>query len=73
LKVAAVSGLVVTAVAMVFTLLPIVDVANKWTFAEKVAGTSLVLNLVGVAIYWNGTRRKVGVSEVGGISSGLVG
>jgi hypothetical protein len=42
---------------MVFILLPIVDVASKWEFAAKVAGTGLVLNLVGVAVYWNGTRR----------------
>jgi amino acid transporter len=57
LKAAAVSGFVVTAVAMVFILLPIVDVASKWEFAAKVAGTGLVLNLVGVAVYWNGVRR----------------
>ena len=57
LKAAAVSGFVVTAVALVFILLPIVDVASKWEFAAKVAGTGLVLNLVGVAVYWNGVRR----------------
>jgi amino acid transporter len=58
LKLAAVSGLVVTAISMAFLLLPIVDVASKWQFAAKVAGTGLVLNLVGLAIYWNGTRRS---------------
>lgn len=57
LKVASVSGLVVTAMAMCFLVMPIVDVASKWLFAAKVVGTSLVLNLVGVAIYRNGTRR----------------
>jgi amino acid transporter len=58
LKLGAVSGLAVTAVAMGFNLLPIVDVASKWGFAAKVAGVSLALNLVGAAIYRNGTRRR---------------
>jgi len=57
LKAAAGSGLAVTALAMAFLVLPIVDVASKWNFAIKVAGASLVMNAVGVAIYWNGTRR----------------
>lgn len=58
LKVASVSGLVVTLLAMGFNLMPIVDVASRWIFAAKVMGTSLVLNAIGVAIYWNGTRRR---------------
>ncbi|MGA1983214.1 MAG: APC family permease [Acidobacteriaceae bacterium] len=57
LKVASVSGLAVTLLAMGFNLLPIVDVTSRWMFAAKVMGTSLLLNAVGVAIYWNGTRR----------------
>jgi amino acid transporter len=57
LRVASVSGVVVTLMAMGFLVLPIVDVASKGVFAAKVVVTSLVLNLVGVAIYWNGTRR----------------
>lgn len=56
LKVGAVSGFAVTALAMVFIVVPIVDVASKWEFAAKVVGTGLVLNLVGVALYWNGAR-----------------
>jgi amino acid transporter len=59
LKVAAVSGLAVTTLAMGFTLLPLVDVANKWVFGAKVLVSSLVLNAIGMAIYWNGTRRKI--------------
>lgn len=57
LKAASVSGLVVTLLAMGFNLLPIVDVASRGMFAAKVMGTALVLNAIGVAIYWNGTRR----------------
>jgi glutamate:GABA antiporter len=62
LQVGAVSGLTVTLVAMFFNLRPIVDVASTWVFGAKVAGASLVLNLVGVAIYWNGTRSRAGAS-----------
>jgi amino acid transporter len=58
LKVAAVSGLAVTLLAMGFLVLPIVEVASKGLFAAKVAGTALVLNLAGVAIYRNGARRR---------------
>jgi amino acid transporter len=57
LKLAAVSGLVVSLLAMGFMLMPIVDVSSKAAFAAKVVGTSLVLNLAGLAIYWNGARR----------------
>jgi amino acid transporter len=58
LKLAAVSGLAVTTLALGFNLLPIVDVKNSWAFGAKVAGTSLVLNLVGVGIYMWGTRVR---------------
>jgi amino acid transporter len=61
LKLGAVSGLAVTLLAMAFNLLPIVDVANRLAFAAKVAGVALTLNLIGGAIYWNGTRRSRGV------------
>jgi amino acid transporter len=57
MKVAAVSGLVVTLLAMGFLVLPIVGVASKWLFAAKVALPALVLNLAGIAIYRSGTRR----------------
>ena len=57
LKLAAISGLVVSLLAMGFMLMPIVDVASKAAFAAKVVGTSLVLNLIGLAIYWQGARR----------------
>jgi amino acid transporter len=58
LKLAAVSGFAVTALSMCFNVVPIVDVASKWVFGGKVAVTALLLNLVGVGLYWNGTREK---------------
>ena len=57
LKLAAASGLGVTLLAMAFLVMPIVDVVSKGLFAAKVIGTALVVNLVGVAIYWNTARR----------------
>jgi amino acid transporter len=57
LKLAAVSGLGMTLLAVGFQLLPIVDVANKWLFAAKVSGTATLLNVVGMVIYWRGTGR----------------
>jgi amino acid transporter len=57
LKLAAMSGLIVTLLAMGFNLLPIVDVASKWNFAAKVLGASFVLNLAGMVVYRNGTRH----------------
>jgi amino acid transporter len=58
LKIAAVSGLAVTLLAMGFLVVPIVDVASKWLFAAKVAGTALIMNLVGMAVYRRGTRQS---------------
>jgi hypothetical protein len=43
---------------MGFNLLPIVDVASKWVFAGKVAVPAVLLNMVGMAVYWNGTRQR---------------
>ena len=63
LKLAAASGLAVTLLAMGFNLLPIVNVASRWEFAGKVAGVSLALNLVGMAIYWRGARRSKAVRQ----------
>jgi amino acid transporter len=58
LKLGAVSGILMTLLAMALNLLPIVDVADKWVFAAKVAVPAGLLNLIGVAIYWNGTQRS---------------
>ncbi|MGP8259386.1 MAG: APC family permease [Acidobacteriaceae bacterium] len=58
LKLGAVSGLAVTLMAMGLNLLPIVNVANKLVFGAKVAGTSLLLNAVGMAIYWKGSQQR---------------
>lgn len=58
LKVAGVSGLLVTVLSMVFNLLPIVDVSSTWIFAIKVIFSAILLNVIGVGIYWWGTRNR---------------
>lgn len=58
LKVAGVSGLLITVLSMLFNLLPIVDVSSTWMFAVKVVVSAVVLNLIGAGIYWWGTRNR---------------
>ena len=58
LKLAAVSGVAVTLLAMFFNLLPIVDVANRYLFAAKVGGAALAMNLIGVGLYLQGSRAR---------------
>jgi len=51
LKVAAVSGFVVSVVAGIFTLVPITPVDSRWLFAVKILIVVVVANAVGVALY----------------------
>jgi amino acid transporter len=64
LKAGAVSGLVVTLLSMGFNLVPIVDVSSRLAFAAKVTAAFVAMNLVGVGIYWWGTRRGGGVGRL---------
>jgi amino acid transporter len=56
LKVAAISGFLVSVVAGFFTLIPIIDVESVWMYAIKIIVVVLATNAVGVALYR--TRRK---------------
>ena len=56
LMLASASGLLVTILHMVFSVFPIIDVPNPLLFGAKVIGTSLLVNLVGVLIYWQSRR-----------------
>lgn len=51
LKVAAVSGFVVSVLAGYFTLIPITPVSNRLTFAVKIIVVVVVANAIGVALY----------------------
>jgi amino acid transporter len=56
--VSAVLGLGVTVASTVLTTVPIVEVNSTWGFAGKVALSALAVNLVGMGIYWRGTRLR---------------
>jgi len=59
LRLASVSAIVVTIASMVFALMPVVPVANAAVFAAKVAGPIVLINALGVFVYWRGSRRAV--------------
>jgi amino acid transporter len=58
LRLACLCGIAVTALSMVFNLIPIVPVPHPWLFALKVALAALAVNLIGTGIFWRGTRLK---------------
>lgn len=64
LKAAAVSGISVTILSMIFNVLPIVPVPSKAVFAAKVVVPALALNLIGVALYRRGMRRRLRTPEL---------
>jgi amino acid transporter len=57
-RAACICGASVTILSMMFNLIPIVDVTRPWIFALKVVFTALGINLIGLVIYWRGTRRE---------------
>lgn len=57
-RVASASGFLVTLLYVVLSIFPIIDVASWWSFALKVSGVVVGLNLAGVALFWGATRRR---------------
>jgi amino acid transporter len=57
LRIASVSGFVVTLLYIVFSTFPIVEVVNPYWFAAKIIGVTLVTNLIGVAVFVAGNKR----------------
>ncbi|HVZ77880.1 MAG TPA: APC family permease [Gemmatimonadaceae bacterium] len=58
LRLAAASGLAVTVLYTVLSVLPIIDVPNVWSFALKIGGVVVGTNLVGVALFRAERRRR---------------
>jgi amino acid transporter len=58
LRIGCVSGIAVTLLQIVFSLVPIVGVSSSWVFGVKVGLTALAANLAGIALYWRGARVK---------------
>jgi len=42
----------------VLSIFPIIDVTSWLSFAGKISGVVVGLNIVGLALYWNATRRR---------------
>jgi amino acid transporter len=58
LKVASASGFLVTLLYVVLSIFPIIDVASWSVFAAKISSVVIALNLIGLGLYWNATRRR---------------
>jgi amino acid transporter len=56
LKIACASGLIVSVVYICFTIIPIISVDSRLTFALKIVATVVLANAVGVTIYTLGKR-----------------
>jgi amino acid transporter len=57
LKVACVSGSLTSIVYICFTIVPIISVTSRFTFALKIIATIIIANAVGVTIYTLGKRK----------------
>jgi glutamate:GABA antiporter len=68
LRVAALSGFLMTLLYATLSILPIVTVTSRLIFALKICSVIVVTNAIGVAIYWKNSSRAVTVSA--GTSSG---
>ena len=58
LRIAALSGFAVTVLYVVLSIFPIIDVASWASFAAKISGVVIVLNLVGCALFFAARRRR---------------
>lgn len=58
LRLACVSGILITVLSVIFSLVPVVAVASAWIFALKISLTAVAANLAGAAVYWRGDRIK---------------
>lgn len=59
LRIAAGSGFAVTLLYVVLSIFPIVDVASWLSFAMKISGVVILLNLVGAGLFFAARRRRV--------------
>ena len=57
LRIASASGALVSLIYIALTIVPIVEVQNRFLFAAKLIGVALVLNLIGVWLFIAGKRR----------------
>jgi amino acid transporter len=58
LRVAAASGFSVTLLYVILSIFPIIDVESWTSFAVKISGVVVGLNLTGAALFYNARRRR---------------
>jgi len=58
LKIACASGFIVTVIYIGFTVVPIIEVGSRITFAAKIISTVLLANIVGIGLYKLGKQRS---------------
>jgi glutamate:GABA antiporter len=58
LKIACASGFIVTVIYIGFTVVPIIEVGSRITFAAKIISTVLLANVVGIVLYKLGKQRS---------------
>jgi amino acid transporter len=58
LRLAAISGLGVTLLGIIFTVFPIIGVRSPLTFAAKIIAATVIGNLIGAAIFTIGEKRR---------------
>lgn len=59
LRLGCLCGMSVTALYMIFALVPIVEVKSPWLFALKVFLATVLVNLLGIALYRKGAHRAM--------------
>ena len=65
LQAAALSGFLMTAMYLVLSLIPIIDVAKPLLFTAKIGGFVLGCELVAAGMYWSYRRRSRAISVAG--------
>jgi amino acid transporter len=60
LRIAALSGFLMTLLFVILSLVPIIQVDNRLSFALKIGGLIVITNLIGLAVYFS-ARRRTGV------------
>lgn len=57
-RIASVSGFLMTLLYVVLSIFPIIEVGNRAGFVAKISGTVILSNLAGLAIFWMAGRKR---------------
>ena len=63
-RIAGTMGFGITAFAIVLSLVPTGDITNTMGFELKVAGGTVAAILIGLGLYWRGSRQSSSASSV---------